>query len=40
LVTLVYGRDYLQSRDMLRGGEIYVLILFALLGQNGHDIGR
>jgi NADH-quinone oxidoreductase subunit N len=33
LVTLVYGRDYLQSRDMLRGGEIYVLILFALLGQ-------
>lgn len=33
LVTLVYGRDYIQSRDMLRGGEIYVLILFALLGQ-------
>jgi len=33
LVTLVYGRDYLQSRDMLRGGEIYVLVLFGLLGQ-------
>lgn len=33
LFTLVYGRDYIQSRDMLRGGEIYVLILFALLGQ-------
>lgn len=33
LVTLVYGRDYLESRDMLRGGEIYVLVLFGLLGQ-------
>ena len=31
--TLVYGREYVQSRDMLRGGEIYVLILLALLGQ-------
>lgn len=31
--TLVYGRDYLQSRDMLRGGEFYVLVLLALLGQ-------
>ena len=33
LLTLVYGREYIQCRDMLRGGEIYVLILFALLGQ-------
>lgn len=31
--TLVYGREYVQSRDMLRGGELYVLILLALLGQ-------
>ena len=31
--TLVYSREYLQSRDMLRGGEYYVLVLFALLGQ-------
>ena len=32
-VTLVYGRVYAQSRDMTRGGEMYVLTLFALLGQ-------
>ena len=32
-VTLVYGRIYSQSRDMLRGGELYVLALFGLLGQ-------
>ncbi|OZI24745.1 NADH-quinone oxidoreductase subunit N [Bordetella genomosp. 7] len=32
-VTLIYGRVYIQSRDMLRGGEIYVLTLMALLGQ-------
>jgi len=32
-LTLVYGREYVQSRDMLRGGEFYVLVLFALLGQ-------
>ena len=32
-LTLVYGREYLHSRDMLRGGEFYVLVLFALLGQ-------
>lgn len=31
--TLVYGRVYAQVRDMLRGGELYVLTLFALLGQ-------
>ncbi|AZY48556.1 NADH-quinone oxidoreductase subunit NuoN [Bordetella avium] len=32
-VTLIYGRVYAQSRDMLRGGELYVLTLLALLGQ-------
>ncbi|KCB48121.1 proton-translocating NADH-quinone oxidoreductase, chain N [Bordetella hinzii 1277] len=32
-VTLVYGRLYAQARDMLRGGELYVLTLMALLGQ-------
>jgi NADH-quinone oxidoreductase subunit N len=32
-VTLIYGRLYAQVRDMLRGGELYVLTLFALLGQ-------
>nr|WP_315526710.1 NADH-quinone oxidoreductase subunit NuoN [uncultured Achromobacter sp.] len=31
--TLVYGRVYAQVRDMLKGGELYVLTLFALLGQ-------
>ncbi|KDB63837.1 hypothetical protein AZ15_4034 [Bordetella bronchiseptica A1-7] len=32
--TLVYGRIYAQQRDMMqRGGELYVLTLFALLGQ-------
>ncbi|UOD51050.1 NADH-quinone oxidoreductase subunit NuoN [Orrella daihaiensis] len=31
--TLVYGREYIQTRDMLRGGEFYVLVLLALLGQ-------
>jgi NADH-quinone oxidoreductase subunit N len=34
LGTLVYGREYSESRDMLkRGGELYCLALFALLGQ-------
>ncbi len=32
-ITLIYGREYIQSRDMLRGGELYVLVLMALLGQ-------
>jgi NADH-quinone oxidoreductase subunit N len=32
-LTLIYGREYIQTRDMLRGGEFYVLVLFALLGQ-------
>ena len=31
--TLVYAREYIQTRDMLRGGEFYVLVLLALLGQ-------
>jgi len=31
--TLVYGHVYARERDMLRGGELYVLTLFALLGQ-------
>lgn len=32
-VTLIYGRNYALDRDMSRGGEIYVLSLFALLGE-------
>ena len=32
LVTLVYGRPYAADRDMLRGGELFTLALFALLG--------
>jgi NADH-quinone oxidoreductase subunit N len=32
LVTLVYGRPYAANRDMLRGGEMFSLSLFALLG--------
>jgi NADH-quinone oxidoreductase subunit N len=33
-VTLVYGREYAEQRDMMRnGGEFYSLTLFALLGQ-------
>jgi NADH-quinone oxidoreductase subunit N len=32
-VTLTYGRYYSQARDMLKSGELYVLTLFALLGQ-------
>ncbi len=32
-VTLIYGRVYAQVRDMMRGGELYVLTLLALLGQ-------
>ncbi|MYZ43094.1 NADH-quinone oxidoreductase subunit NuoN [Schauerella aestuarii] len=32
-VTLVYGRLYARDREMLGGGEYYVLALFALLGQ-------
>ena len=32
MVTLVYGRPYAGDRDMLRGGELFSLSLFALLG--------
>jgi NADH-quinone oxidoreductase subunit N len=32
MVTLVYGRPYAADRDMLRGGEMFTLSLFALLG--------
>jgi NADH-quinone oxidoreductase subunit N len=30
--TLVYARDYAHARDMMRGGELYLLALFATLG--------
>lgn len=32
MVTLVYGRAYAAGRDMLRGGELFTLSLFSLLG--------
>src|SRR5665647_2513326 len=32
MVTLVYGRPYAADRDMLRGGEMFILSMFALLG--------
>lgn len=33
-VTLIYGREYAEQRDMMaNGGEMYSLTLFALLGQ-------
>ncbi|HBH37385.1 MAG TPA: NADH-quinone oxidoreductase subunit NuoN [Curvibacter sp.] len=32
MVTLVYSRPYAGDRDMLRGGELFSLSLFALLG--------
>jgi NADH-quinone oxidoreductase subunit N len=32
LVSLVYARPYALSRDMLRGGELFTLSLFGLLG--------
>jgi len=32
MVTLVYGRPYASQRDMLRGGEMFTLSMFALLG--------
>lgn len=41
MVTLVYGRPYAADRDMLRGGELFTLGLFALLGMfvmiSGHN---
>jgi NADH-quinone oxidoreductase subunit N len=32
MVTLVYGRPYAADRDMLRGGEMFTISMFALLG--------
>ena len=32
MVTLVYGRPYAADRDMMRGGEMFSLSMFALLG--------
>lgn len=32
MVTLVYARPYAADRDMLRGGELFTLSMFALLG--------
>jgi NADH-quinone oxidoreductase subunit N len=32
MVSLVYGRPYAADRDMLRGGELFSLSVFALLG--------
>lgn len=41
MVTLVYGRAYAGSRDMLRGGELFTLAMFSLLGMfimiSGHN---
>lgn len=41
MVTLVYSRPYAADRDMLRGGELFTLGLFALLGMfvmiSGHN---
>ncbi|KAF1022073.1 MAG: NADH-quinone oxidoreductase subunit N [Paracidovorax wautersii] len=31
-VALIYGRNYAAEREMLRGGELFTLALFALLG--------
>jgi NADH-quinone oxidoreductase subunit N len=42
MVTLVYGRGYAGARDMLRGGEMFTLGMFALLGMfvmiSGHNL--
>lgn len=41
MVTLIYGRQYAFDRSMLRGGELFSLALFALLGMyimiSGHN---
>jgi NADH-quinone oxidoreductase subunit N len=34
MVTLVYSRPYAADRDMLRGGELFSLSMFALLGMS------
>lgn len=33
MVTLIYSRQYVIDRDMVKGGELYSLTLFALVGQ-------
>lgn len=41
MVTLVYARPYALARDMLRGGELFTLSMFSLLGMfamiSGHN---
>jgi len=32
MVTMIYGRPYAADRDMLRGGELFTLGMFSLLG--------
>ncbi|HMA10108.1 MAG TPA: NADH:ubiquinone oxidoreductase subunit N, partial [Ramlibacter sp.] len=32
MACLVYGRPYAADRDMLRGGELFTLAMFSLLG--------
>lgn len=32
MVTLIYGRPYAADREMLRGGELFTVSMFALLG--------
>lgn len=34
MITLVYARPYADDRDMLRGGEMFTLSMFALLGMS------
>jgi NADH-quinone oxidoreductase subunit N len=34
MITLVYSRPYAADRDMLRGGEMFTLSMFALLGMS------
>jgi NADH-quinone oxidoreductase subunit N len=34
MVTMVYGRPYAADRDMLRGGELFTLGMFSLLGMS------
>jgi NADH-quinone oxidoreductase subunit N len=34
MITLVYSRPYAGDRDMLRGGELFTLSMFALLGMS------
>ncbi len=40
MVTLIYGRPYSSERDMMRGGEVFTLSMFALLGMFGMISGN